>query len=449
MRIRNWNPLVILFVAVALLLTANPATAAPEPGLSSSAAAPAEHSVTAASTAVAATQATPAAKRTPISGRLLVGDGESSKMSVIDLKAGVVEQDAFDMGSRAGRIYPTKNGRFAVAVSSDANNVHVFDGGIYLEKHGDHYDLVAGPLKRLDLDLSGDRPVHLYVAGKWAAIYYDGSGDVVLLNEQELEKNGARHKPPKLNAGAHHGAAVPLAHDLFALSIQHPDFAANPKDYRLPIGAKIVDLSGKVLHSQEGCKDLHGDAGNGHVAAFGCRGGVLVVKADHGKYEGAFISAPEGEPEDFRLTTVWGYPGMDRFFALGSAVGLYVVDPKASAMKQLIPASDAMKPINAAVSHDGKALLVVMSDGELRMYDAHKLDLLASARDFLTTPVEAGFWARPHVVTIPGAVFITDSVGGKVLQLDSQNLKVVESWNVAGKPTKVAFVGVSTKTKGH
>ena len=149
------------------------------------------------------------------------------------------------------------------------------------------------------------------------------------------------------------------------------------------------------------------------------------------------------------MTAIWGYSGLDHFFPLGSAAGVYAVDAKKGAMKQLVPASDALKPVNAAVSHDGKALLVVMSDGELRKYDARKLDLLASARDFLATPVETGFWARPHVTTIPGAVFITDSVGGKVLQLDDKNLKVVKSWKIAGNPTKVAFVGIQGKTKGH
>ena len=49
-------------------------------------------------------------------------------------------------------------------------------------------------------------------------------------------------------------------------------------------------------------------------------------------------------------------------------------------MEQLIPASEELRPINVAMSHDGESLLVAMSDGELRMYEAHDLDLLASAR---------------------------------------------------------------------
>ena len=382
-------------------------------------------------------------------GRLLIGDGETGMMSVIDLEHGDVEQDAFDLGSRAGRIYATKSGRFAIAVSSDANTAHVFDGGIYLEAHGDHFDQVEEPVERLDIDLSGDRPVHLYVGKEWATIFYDGSGDVVFLEEHELEEEGSDYVPPKLNFGAQHGAAVPLEDDLFAVSIQHPNYESDPAEYRSPIGAEIVTLDGEVLHHDEGCEGLHGDVGNGHMAVFGCVGGVLAVEAHDGEYEGMFIGPPAGSPDDFRLTSVWGYPGLDHFFALGSAVGLYVVDPEEGAMEQFIPASDELRPINVAMSHDGEALLVVMSDGELRMYDAHDLDLLASADDFLTEPVETGFWARPHVVTAPGAVFITDSLGGEVLQLDDHDLEVVNHWDVEGNPTKIAFVGIFGETEGH
>ena len=383
-----------------------------------------------------------------LAGHLLVGDGETGMMSIIDLEHGDVEQDAFDLGSRAGRIDATKNGRFAIAVSSDANTAHVFDGGIYLEAHGDHFDEVERPVERMGIDLSGDRPVHLYVGTEWATIFYDGSGDVVFLNEHELEEEGDGYVPPRINVGAHHGAAVPMEDDVFAVSIQHPDYDSDPTEYRSPIGAEIVSLTGEVLHHDEGCEGLHGDAGNGHMAVFGCRGGAFVVEAHEGNYESVFVAAPAGEPADFRLTSVWGYPGLDHFFALGPAVGLYVVDPEGRSMEKLIAASDDLSPINVAMSHDGEALLVVMSDGELRMYDAHDLDLLASASGFLATPVEAGFWGRPHVVTAPGAVFITDPVGGEVMQLDDHDLEVVNSWGVAGNPAKIAFVGILGETAG-
>ena len=111
---------------------------------------------------------------------MLIGDGEAGNLSVIDLETSEVDQNRFDLGSRAGRVYSTGDGRYAIAVSSDANTAHVFDGGIFLEPHGDHFDLVHRDIRKLPLDLSGDRPVHLYVGDEWATIFYDGSGDVAL-----------------------------------------------------------------------------------------------------------------------------------------------------------------------------------------------------------------------------------------------------------------------------
>ena len=375
-------------------------------------------------------------------GRLLVGDGEGAGLSVIDLESGEVHQDQFDLGSRAGRIYSTASGRYAIAVSSDANTAHIFDGGIFLEEHGDHFNMVEADIRRLGANLGGDRPVHLYVGGEWATIFYDGSGDVALINEHELEHDGDAWMPVMTNAGAHHGAAVPLEGDLFAITVQHPDFLQNPEEYRLPIGAEIRDVDGNVLHGAEGCPDLHGDAANGHVAMFGCTGGVLALEAHDDDFEDRFIPAPEGSPDDFRLTSVWGYEGLDHFFALGAAVGLYIVEPEEGEMEQFIPATDALRPIQVAFSYDGELLLVVMSDGEIRMYDAHDAELLASTDEVLSDDIDPDFWARPHIATAPGRIFITDSAAGEVIALDNHDLEVVGHWDVAGKPTKIAFVGI-------
>ena len=90
-----------------------------------------------------------------------------------------------------------------------------------------------------------------------------------------------------------------------------------------------------------------------------------------------------------------------------------------------------------------------MTDGELRMYDAHDLELLASKAGFLAEPVGTGFYERPHLATAPGAVFVTDSVGGEVIQLDAHDLDEVAHWEVAGTPTKIAFVGTHGAAEGH
>ena len=385
-----------------------------------------------------------------VHGRLLVGDGEAGALSVIDLESGTVDYNAYDLGSRAGRIYQFGNGRYAIAVSSAANRVHILDGGIYREAHDDHFDLVESAFKPVGVNLTGENPVHLYVFDDWAGVFYDDSGEVLLINAADLTAQGAAYQPVRMNSGPHHGAAVPLEDNLFAVTPQHPDYASNPEMYRLPISADIRDVQGNILYSAvASCPDLHGDASNGHIAMFGCTGGVLAVAADHGEFSDTFIPAPAGSPEDFRLTSVWGYEGLDHFFALGSAVGLYLVEPEEGAMEQLIPATDALRPIQVALSYDGELLLVVMSDGEVRMYDAHDADLLAASREALTGPIDPSFWARPHLATAPGQIYITDSGAGEVLALDSHDLEVVTRWAVDGKPTKIAFVGILGEGDDH
>ena len=381
-----------------------------------------------------------------VHGRLLIGDGETGSLSVIDLEENTVANNAYDMGSRAGRIYKFGDGRYAIAVSSDANNVHIIDGGIYLEAHDGHFDMVETEFRPVGVDLTGENPVHLVISNGWAAIFYDDSGEVVLINAEELAAQGSSYNPPSFNAGPHHGAAVPLEDNLFAVTPQHPDYAANPEEYRLPISADIRDVEGNILYSSTGvCPQLHGDSSNGHIAMFGCAGGVLALEADHGEFSDTFIPGPAGSPDDFRLTSVFGYEGLDHFFALGSGVGLYLVEPEDGAMEQMIAATDALRPIQVAFSYDGELLIVVMSDGEVRMYDAHDGELMAASSDALTGPIDTGFWGRPHIATAPGHIYITDSGAGEVLALDNHDLEVVAHWDVDGKPTKIAFVGILDK----
>lgn len=377
-----------------------------------------------------------------VNGRLLIGDGENSMISVIDVGSDTVTQDAFDLGARPTRIYPTKSGRYAIAVATDANDVHVFDGGIYLEPHGDHMDLIERDIESLDVDLSGERPVHLYMGADWAGLFYDGSGDVAFIAEDGLKSDGGDYVAPRINVGSHHGAVVPLDGDLFAVSYRHPDYESDPESYVLPIGAEIVTVDGEVLHQELGCEGLHGNGGNGTVAVFGCIGGAMFVEAHDSSYHGGFVAAPEGEAEDFRLGSVWGTYGLDHFLVSGRVVGLWVVHPHEGAMELLVPAVEGRSPVAVQFSHDGESFLVLMSNGELRKYDSESLTLQAAASGFLAGGVSPDFWERPNMATAPGAIFVTDPGADSVLMLDDEDLDVVHSWDVAGIPNKIAFVGI-------
>ena len=67
----------------------------------------------------------------------------------------------------------------------------------------------------LELRTTDERPIHFANGGEWTAIFHDGTGRVALVNEHELEEEGAEYEISYLNTGLQHGAAVPMEGDLF------------------------------------------------------------------------------------------------------------------------------------------------------------------------------------------------------------------------------------------
>ena len=63
--------------------------------------------------------------------------------------------------------------------------------------------------------------------------------------------------------------------------------------------------------------------------------------------------------------------------------------------------------------------------------------------------IDPGFWARPHVATAPGHIFITNSGAGEVIALDAHDLEEVSHWEISGAPTKIAFVGILGEGDHH
>ena len=71
-----------------------------------------------------------------------------------------------------------------------------------------------------------------------------------------------------------------------------------------------MNIAGDVLHHDEGCDRLTGSAGNGHMAAFGCVGGALVVEAHDGEYEECSYRLPPASPRTSGSPQCGDTPGL-------------------------------------------------------------------------------------------------------------------------------------------
>ena len=161
-------------------------------------------------------------------GHLLVGDANEAHLSVIELAHDEVHIGEFDIAAPVGGLYASPNHRFGFALArgegDNDDRVHVFNAGVYLEEHGDHEDLVTDEITMLSLETTDERPIHFANGYGWSAIFNDGTGRVALFEEHEMEEFGNEYNVVYLESGLQHGAAVPMAGDVFAITVANPDY---------------------------------------------------------------------------------------------------------------------------------------------------------------------------------------------------------------------------------
>ena len=110
-----------------------------------------------------------------IPGRLLVADAVEAHLSVIDLSTEEVDSGLFEVAAPGARVYPSPTHRYGIVLARGPEDgddrVHVFDGGVFLVEHGDHYDLVQEPVSRHSLEIAEERPIHYVNSHGWTAIF--------------------------------------------------------------------------------------------------------------------------------------------------------------------------------------------------------------------------------------------------------------------------------------
>ena len=384
-------------------------------------------------------------------GRLLVADAGEPHLTVVDLGTGSVMEEAFEVAASGARVYSSPNYRFGFALArgegDNDDRVHIFDSGIYLVDHDDHEDLVSDPISMLGLRTTDERPVHFANGGEWTAIFHDGTGRVALVNEHELEEDGAEYEISYLNTGLQHGAAVPMEGDLFAVSVANPDYP-DKTESSLPIGVEVRDLNDGVVYSEswESCPGLHGEAHNHDGAAFGCVGGVLFIEGHDGEFEHWFIENPAGMKAESRIGTLYGHEDSAVFFGRASYRdegsfaddGIWMINPEERLITQVLPADDAKGSVGAAFSEDGETLYVLTNDGMLNALDTHDGDVVSEARILETVDPEA----RPSFIVVGEMLYLADPASEHVIEFSLDEMEVEREWEVHGAPSRVAFLGI-------
>ena len=386
-------------------------------------------------------------------GRLLVSDADAATLSVIDLITDSVSPALFNVAAPGARLYPSPSNRFGFALAlgpeDGDDRVHIFDGGIFLVAHGDHYDLVESPISQLPLELTAQRPIHFVSSHGWSAIFADEPGLALLVNEAELAELGAAYQPIALNAGLQHGAALAVSEDHIVVTSNNPDYPDDSPS-SLPLGVEVRTLDNRVIYdaSNRSCPAMHGESHNEEGALFGCAGGVLFLETHGGEYDHWFIENPAEMHEDARIGSVYGHHDSPTFFGRATYRdsegfvddGIWLIDPESGSITSALPADDpADSSVGAAFGPHGERFYVLTSDGRLRIIDPHDGDQLVVAD--LIDPIDP---QMPPAFTIVGEMlYLADPAAARVIAYHLEDLEIEDEWALPGRPNRIAFLGVA------
>ena len=395
-------------------------------------------------------------------GRLLVADAVEAHLSVIDLSTDDVDSGIFEVAAPQATVKSSPTHRYAIVLARGPevgdDRIHIFDGGVFLVPHGDHFDLTSEPVSRHALEIVEEWPVHYVNSHGWTAIFADTNGHVVLINEQGLARSQGDYEPIVLEAGFQHGAALVFSDDHVILSTNNPactEFI--PSGDCLPLGVEVRTFDNEVVYdaANGSCPGLHGESHNAHGAVFGCFTGVLYVYAHDGQYEHEIIPYPAetGEQGEFAIGQYFGHHHSDNFFGPATLFpggqcceqgGVWMIDVEHGEMREVFPDPSAA----AAFSSDGETFYMLAADGFLRAYDAHDGELTGTMQ--LVDPFEMVFGSpSPSIVVVGEWMYVADPNSGHVLGVHLEHMEIEEEWEIGGAPSSLAFVGVAESSGDH
>ena len=384
-------------------------------------------------------------------GRLIIADHEQAALSVLDLTTEGLAELRIPVAAAGASLYSSPSGRFLFAIArgpeDNDDRVHVFDGGVYLEEHGDHMDLISEPVTLMDVGTTDERPVHVSVHAGWTAIYHDGTGRAALYEEHHLEEEYNDYEPVWMEAGLQHGAVVPLGEDFFMVTSNNPDYPATATS-SLPLGGEIRTVDNQVVYdaSNRSCPGMHGEAANHHGVALGCVGGVLFIEGHDGEYEHVFIDNPAEMNEAARIGSVWGHDDSERFFGSASYRqdgvftydGLWMIDAEGGEMTRVLPSTDEKRVYGAAFDGHGEEFFALSADGMLNVIHAETGEVEEAMQ--LVDPFDGD--TSPSFIVVGEMIYVSDRASGRIFEFSLEHGEIEREWGIDGMPGRLAFVGV-------
>lgn len=327
------------------------------------------------------------------------------------------------------RLNPAGDGRHLL-VSTSAG-FQLLDLGAYGVPHGGHSHYYVTAPALTDHVFAAQTPGHVVVHDDQTVLFDDGSGQVTVIEADEIGDPDAPRRSYTADS-PHHGVAVQLGDGVLLVT----EGTAQSRST-----VQAVDGAGQTLSLSDQCPGVHGEAvAAGEAVVFGCQDGVLVYRA------GLFskIASPSGPGQISALA------GSE---ASAVVLGDYTSDPDqpvnqvsltdtVSGQLFVVSLPEGVSYSNHSLARDDDgAALVLGADGSLHVIDPVSRAVTASypVLPAWTAPEQ---WQepRPSLTMLDGMAYITDPAARKLYVVYPKSGEIWRTVDLAHVPNEITGV---------
>jgi hypothetical protein len=386
--------------------------------------------------------------------RIVVGDAERTRLTIIDAEDDEVVAEL--PLEEPADVEATESGTFAVvrprsasaagsatatptapsSTSAESGRARLLYGGVAIVDHVDHIHIYKYPARLLDQVLP---PARLHVREGLAAALgtSDPSGQQAAMwiaREDEMVR-GAPLSPVALAERPPHGGfAVPLSSSAVLVTRAAAAGVA-------PDSLEVRTETGALQAGPFACEgaSAHVALGGAHVVS--CNDEVLLLRTEGGTFDvrrvpatgtpaGALVAAPAARYAIARVGT--------RAIAFDSVAAVRVeAPPEATGGAEVCD-------VGADAAHPDRAVML-LSDGSIRSWTPNAASHDGDVQVSVISPFGCSDPVRPRLATAPERAYVTDPSLGRVIDVDLRRGKVSKAFEVGGRPSSIAIVGVDAK----
>lgn len=335
------------------------------------------------------------------------------------------------------RLSDAGDGRHVMVTDGDV--FRVFDTGLSTVQHGDHAHHYASPPAMTPVTYAAPHAGHVVVHEGTTTLFADGSGEVTVVESNQIATAGAPRTTYTTRA-PHHGVAVPVGSGAL-LTTQGTE-----KERRT---VQVVKADSVVAETND-CPGVHGEAtarptATGAVVAVGCTDGPVVWR--DGAFQKLRVPGPDGTPLPYSRVGnmagseaspyVLGDLKVDQTQKVERTTTVVVVGTLDGSVRPVrLPASYWFRSLGRGPVGEG---LVLTYDGALQVIDMQTAALTASI-PVISPWQEKGDWqlAGPSLKVLGTTAYVTDVNRKEVVLVDLTTYQVAKRIPLPDEPVEIA-----------